>query len=178
MRRSILRWEVRSMFSCSLVAVHVPAPYVIVGVTTASNRCNLCRCLEWDVSSCRCLSNADKRHRILCLHLGGFLVHNCDHLPQVLDLSFGRTYFDMHPVDLDVFQFVCLLYSQNLRFVWVKFEPLRFCTFLEVRDHSFFLNCFKEVAITSTSLDMQSFLVTQFDAQALFVPGFSVFLHR
>ena len=31
------------------------------GVTTASNRCNRCRSgLDWDVSSCRCLANADQ----------------------------------------------------------------------------------------------------------------------
>ena len=30
-------------FSCSFVVVHVPAPYMIVDVTTASKRCNPCR---------------------------------------------------------------------------------------------------------------------------------------
>ena len=43
MRRSFLRWVVRSIFFVFLVVVQVPAPYVIVGVTTASNRCNFCR---------------------------------------------------------------------------------------------------------------------------------------
>ena len=38
--RSILRWAVRSTFSCSFVVAHVPAPYVVVGVTTASNWCD------------------------------------------------------------------------------------------------------------------------------------------
>ena len=41
MSRSILRWVVRSIFSCSFVVVHVPAPYVVVGVTTASSMCDL-----------------------------------------------------------------------------------------------------------------------------------------
>ena len=37
-----------------------------VGVTTASNRCDRCRGkYDWDVSSCRCLANADQAHRIL-----------------------------------------------------------------------------------------------------------------
>ena len=47
MIRSILCWAARSIFSCSFVVAHVPAPYVIVGVTTASNRCNRCRS-KWD----------------------------------------------------------------------------------------------------------------------------------
>ena len=34
---------VRSIFSCSVTVAHVPAPYIIVGVITASNRCNQCR---------------------------------------------------------------------------------------------------------------------------------------
>ena len=34
---------VRSIFRVLFVVVHVPAPYVIVGVTTASTKCNLCR---------------------------------------------------------------------------------------------------------------------------------------
>ena len=53
MSRSTLRWVVRNMFSCSFVVAHVPAPYVIVGATTASNRCKRCRgrC-DWDVNSC------------------------------------------------------------------------------------------------------------------------------
>ena len=52
-------------FSCSLVVVHVPAPYATVGVTTAWNRCSRCRSnYDWDVSSCRCLAKADHAHRI------------------------------------------------------------------------------------------------------------------
>ena len=43
MRRSTLRCVVRIIISCSFVVVHVPAPYLIAGVTTASKRCNLCR---------------------------------------------------------------------------------------------------------------------------------------
>ena len=43
MSRSILRWVVRSMFLCSFDVAHVPAPFVLVGVTTASNWCNQCR---------------------------------------------------------------------------------------------------------------------------------------
>ena len=27
----------------------------------------------------------------------------------ILDFSLGKKYFDMHPVDLDFFQFVCVL---------------------------------------------------------------------
>ena len=57
-------------FSCSFAVAHVPAPYVIVGVTTAPNRRSRCRSsYVWDVSSCsscRCLVNADQAHRILC----------------------------------------------------------------------------------------------------------------
>ena len=38
-------------FSCSSVVVNVPAPYVVVCVTTASKTCNLCRSkFDWDVS--------------------------------------------------------------------------------------------------------------------------------
>ena len=111
---------------------------------------------------------------------GGFLVRECDHLSQLLDFFFGRKYFDMHPVDLDFFQLVCFLVGQNVRFVWVNFEPLRFCTFFEVRDHS--LELFQRgrhhehvVSITQVGYAV-SFFVTQFDAQALFVPSFNVFL--
>ena len=52
MIRSNLRWVVRSIFRCSFVVAHVPAPYVVVGVTTASNKCNRCRSeQDRDVSS-------------------------------------------------------------------------------------------------------------------------------
>ena len=54
-------------FWCSVVVARVPAPYVSVGVTTASKRCNRCRSkLDWGVSACRCLANADQAHRIPC----------------------------------------------------------------------------------------------------------------
>ena len=60
------------------------------------------------------------------LYLGGFWIHECDHLHQVFDFSFRRKYLDAHPVDLD---FVYFLVCQDFRFVWVDFEPLRFCIF-------------------------------------------------
>ena len=81
MRRSTLRCVMRSIFSCSFVVAHIPAPYVIVGATTAPNRCNRCRSKwSWEVNSCRCLANASDP----VLPLGGFLVHECDHLHQIL----------------------------------------------------------------------------------------------
>ena len=53
MSRSTLRWVVRNIFSCSFVVAHVPAPYVIVGASTASNRCKrCCSRYDWDVNSC------------------------------------------------------------------------------------------------------------------------------
>ena len=104
----------------------------------------------------------------------------CDHLLQILDFSLGKKYPDMRPVDLDFSQIGCFLVCQNFCFVWVNFEPLRFCIFWTVRES--FLGCSTEVAIMSTSsvkrgLDMQfSFFVNQFDAQAHPIPSFNVFL--
>ena len=65
----------------------------------------------------------------------------------------------MHFVDLDFSHIVCFLVCQNFRFVWVDFEPLRFCICLKAAIN--FLSCVKEVAIMSMSsakrrLDMQS----------------------
>ena len=69
------------------------------------------------------------------LHLGGYLVHECDHLLQILDFSFEKKYLDMHPVDRDFSQFVRFLVCQNFRCVWVNSGPLRFCTFFDDKVH-------------------------------------------
>ena len=63
------------------------------------------------------------------LYLGVFLIHNCDHFTQAFVFSFGKKYFDTHSVDLDFFHFFVFLVGQIFRFVWVSFEPLRFCIF-------------------------------------------------
>ena len=56
----------------------------------------------------------------LVLHLSGFLIHECDHLPQVFDFCSWKKYFDMHPVHLDVFQYVCFLVGENS--IWMSFN--------------------------------------------------------
>ena len=134
------------------VVVHVPAPCVIVGVSTAPMQCNLCRSTyDWDANSCRCLANADQSHRILCC-------------------TSGKKFFDMHPVDLDVFQF-CLFSGRSE----LNFEPLRFCIF-EVRNHSFEL---LQGARRQQNAGWRRslFFFRQFDAQALLVASLTVFLH-
>ena len=95
------------------------------------------------------------------LYLCGFLAHECDHLSQTRYFSFWRKYFYVHPVDFDFSFSVSLLICQDLGFVWVDVESLRFCRFFEVRDH-FFELFLKEAAIMSTSsakrrFDMKSF---------------------
>ena len=92
----------------------------------------------------------------LVFYLGGILVHECDRLPKILDSSCTRKYRDMHPVDLDFSQFGCFLVCQNFRFVLAKFEPLRFCTFFEVRDHLFeLLQRGRNTSSAERRLDMQ-----------------------
>ena len=56
------------------------------------------------------------------LHLGGCLVHEYDHLPQVFDFSFEKKYFDMHPVDLEFFQSVRFLIGENFLSASVLFS--------------------------------------------------------
>ena len=52
--------------------------------------------------------------------------------------------------------------------IWVDFDSLRFCTSLSVRD---------EHVVGKTKVSHAvSFFITQFDAQALFVRSFNVFL--
>ena len=118
MSRSILRWAVRSIFSCSFVIAHVLAPYVIVGVTTASNRCNS---VSKQVGSGMSVPVDVWRTRGPCasdpvLHLGGFQVQECDHLPRILYFSFGRKYLDMHLLGLDFPRLVSLLACQAFGF--------------------------------------------------------------
>ena len=63
---------------------------------------------------------------------------------------FWRNYFDMHPVDLEFFHFVCFLVGENFGCVSVNFEPYcAFCNFL--KSVIILLRCFKEVAIMITS---------------------------
>ena len=69
------------------------------------------------------------------LHVVGFLVDECDHLLQMLYISTGKKYLDMHLVDLDFSQLVCHLDCQDFVFAWVDYESPRFCMFVEVRDH-------------------------------------------
>ena len=109
-------------FGCSFVVVHVPVPYVIVGATTATNKCSRCsRSVEdSDVSSCRCLANADQPHRSL---------HERDHMSQILYFSFGKKYLDVHLVDLDFSHSACFLVCHDFCFVWVDFESSRFVFF-------------------------------------------------
>ena len=71
-----------------------------VGVTTASKRCDLCRSRkDWDVSSRPRLERGQSASDPV-------LVHECDHLLQMLYFSFGKKHLDMHPVNVDVSHFV------------------------------------------------------------------------
>ena len=119
-------------FLCSFVVAHVPAPYVSVGVSTASNRCSRCRrkC-DWDISSCRCLANADQGHRIRCCTSVVPWSTNVNHLSQVLYCHIRRKDLDIHLADFDFSQLVCFLDCQDFGCVWVDFKFLRFRTFLK-----------------------------------------------
>ena len=64
------------------------------------------------------------------LYLGGFLVHECDHLLQILCFPFRREYLDMH-LDDSISQLVCFLVCWDFDLAWVDFESLRFRTFLK-----------------------------------------------
>ena len=158
MSRSILCGVVRSIFSCSLVVAHVPAPYVIVGATTASNRCNRCRCkYDWDVSSCRCLANADQAHRILCYTSVVSWFTNVVICTKYSTFPSGRsisTYISPMSLNLFVFWFVKILVL-----LWWISSPCASVLF-EIRDH--FLICFKKFAIMSTSSAKR-----RFDIQSL-----------
>ena len=97
------------------------------------------------------------------LHLGGVLVHGCDHLPQILYFLMRRKYLDMHPVDFDFSCSVYFLVCQEFGSVWVEFPAPALLYLFEVRDQ--FVSCFKEAAIMSTSSAKH-----RFDMQSLFSP--------
>ena len=77
------------------------------------------------------------------LHVGGFLVHECGHLHQMLYFSFGSKSLDMHLVDFDSSQLGFPLVWLDLGFVWVKFQSLRFRTFS--KSAIFFFELFQRV---------------------------------
>ena len=65
------------------------------------------------------------------LYLGGFLVHECDHLRQIVCFPFKRDYLDMHLDDFDFSQLVCFLVCWDFDLAWVAFESLRIRIFLK-----------------------------------------------
>ena len=162
-------------FSCSFVAVHVPAPYVHVGVTTASNGCYLCR------GKLTGMSVLVDVWRMRTKRISLVPVHERDHLLQILDFSFRKNIsacITSISISFNVFVFQL---GQNFRFVWANFEPLCFCNFVDHRDHYFQLpqrGRHHEHVVSKTKVGYAvSFFVTQFHAQARFVPSFNVLLH-
>ena len=61
------------------------------------------------------------------LPLGCFLVHECDHLSQILSIK--KKYLDMHLDDFEFSQLVCFLVCWDFDLAWVDFASLRFRTF-------------------------------------------------
>ena len=157
--------------SCSFVVAHVPAPQIIVGVTRVSNRCNRCRSQwDWDVSSCRCLANADQAHRVLC----------CTWVVSYKYFSFRSKYLDMHLVDFDFSQLVTFLVCKRIGYCLGGFRVPALPYFFEVRDHV--LSCFQEFTIMSTSsanlwFEKQSLFHHSVWCPVLFFTNFNVFLH-
>ena len=86
--RSILRLVVRSILSCSFVVAHVAAPCVVDGVTTAVSKSVGLGC-QFLLMFGECGRNASDP----VLHLGGFLVHECDDLLQVSSMSISLNLF-------------------------------------------------------------------------------------
>ena len=144
----MLCWVVRIMFSCSFVVVHVPASYVIVGVTTASNKCSRCRSKwNWDVNSCRCLAKADHAHPCTSVVFWSTNVIICPRyfsfLQEEVSLRASRRS-----------QLLLFCWFSGLSEFWFRLGEFRvpaLLYFFEVRDH--FLSCFKVVAIMITSSD-------------------------
>ena len=116
-------------FSCSFVVANVPAPYVSVGVTTASNRCNRCRSkYDWAISFLSMFGARGPRTSDPVRHLGGFLVHECHHLSQVLYFPFKKKYLKMYLTEFDFSQFVCFLACEDFCLAWVDFNTMRLRT--------------------------------------------------
>ena len=70
------------------------------------------------------------------LHLGDFLVHECDHLPQTLHFPVKKKNLDIHLVGFDFSQLVCFLVFFRVAKVMRDFHITLFSTLPEVRERS------------------------------------------